>query len=372
MRRIVLLPCFLVFLSIASLAQNSYTVSNVPGTSANFRTLQGAHDSVAAGSILYLLPSSTSYGDAAFTKKLTVYGTGYFIGANLSPNTQASTGGVIVNSINFRPGSDNSFIEGLQLTDITGQSPVVRRIYLDTVSNVVISRCLFTPFNGGTNYYFYLSGANNCIIRNCYVYSQGRLVSSFINMYQATGYSGIQFRNNIIDYSSIGDNGFFMQSNLGQGISTDALFINNTFLVNLRNYDFANLSYTNNIFVNTAGPGTFYNYNNGLYGNNLNNITNAPLLWPTVGNNQLNANTDSLFVKTLSGYHSMDQGLMLRDTSYANTYGVGGIACGAYGGETPYKLSGIPAIPYIYSLSVPTQATAPGTITVRIKAHASN
>ncbi len=96
MKKFILLVLLFPFITSA---QNIYTVPNVPGSIANFKTLQGAHDSVAAGNILYVLPGSFSYGDVVFTKKLTVYGTGYFLGQNLEPYTQANISPVLVNSI---------------------------------------------------------------------------------------------------------------------------------------------------------------------------------------------------------------------------------------------------------------------------------
>ena len=361
---------------MAGFCQNSYTVSNVAGTSANFRTLQGAHDSVPAGSILYLMPSATSYGTATFTKKLTVYGTGFFVGANLAPNTQANAGAVIVQTITFSAGSDNSMIEGLQFTDYSwAASGGAGRINMDTVSNIIVSRCLFTPPNAQFTYYFYLNTVSNALIRQCFFSCLGRTMNGFIEVYGATGgFSGVRVENNIMDYLAIGANGTTMLAGRDNRLAADATFTNNTLLMNLYTSSFGNLNYTNNIFVNIP-PGN-YSYNSvaniQLGGTNLNNIINAPAILASNGNNMQSANTDSMFVGTQTGYHSTDQQWMLRAGNFANTFGAGGVACGAFGGSNPYKLSGIPSIPYIYSLTVPAQATAPGSISVHIKARATN
>lgn len=377
MKKIIL---FVLLFPLLVHAQNIYTVSNVPGASANFKTLQGAHDTVAAGSILYVLPSSFSYGDVVFTKKLTVYGTGFFLGQNLEPNTQANTAPVYVNSITFRPGSDNSFVEGLQLAFQAHQN--TDRFTLDTVSNITISRCLIVSptFNAysGNHSFFTMNGANNCLIKQCYIQNiNGYTVPRVLRYFDTyPNFSGIQFVNNIFDWTALGGNGFYFGPDILGGFqaggTNEIKIINNTFLLDLKAGRFGNLNYTNNIFYNTSPADIVDPANVGLGGTNLNNITDVPALFPSAGTNYQNVNADSIFVAALPGYHSIDQKWALRDGSFANTFGVGGVPVGAIGGASSYKLSGIPNIPYIYNLSVPSQATAPGTISVHIKANASN
>lgn len=363
-------------------AQNIYTVCNIPGSNANFKTLQGAHDTVPANSILYVLPSSFTYGDVVFTKKLTVYGTGFFLGQNVEPNTQATTSPVYVNSITFRPGSDNSFIEGLQLA-YQNQNQNEQRIMLDTVSNITISRCYLLSnvygAYGGYNNFFILSGANNCIIKQCYIKDiNGYVANNFLTIPggQAPNFSGIQFIGNIFDWAAMGGNGIRVGAEASGGFAgtgiADVKFTNNTFIAYMKSSKFGDLNYTNNIFVNTDTTQTIDNTGVYLGGTNLNNVTNVPNLFIVKGNNNEGASVKTLFQGSLTGYHSTDQQWQLQTNSFANTYGQGGVAVGAFGGSAPYKLSGIPSIPFVYNLSVPAQATAPGTISVHIKANASN
>ncbi len=374
-----------LLLPFSLMAQNIYTVSNVPGTSSSYKTLQGAHDSVAAGSTIYVLPGSFSYGDVVLTKKLTIYGTGYFLGQNLDPNTQANTAPVIVNSITFRAGSDNSFVEGLQMAAQALHN--TNRFELDTVSNITISRCyiLSPTFNAysGNHSFFMFNGANNCLIKQCYIENINGYTNPPLVRYQYGTYpnfSGIRFVNNIIDWQVVGTNGFrFGPDAYGTfqaGGTVDVTVVNNTFLLNLKASSFANLNYTNNIFYNNSStdivdPTSVYL---SLNGTNLNNVTNSSTLFTAanLGTNYQSNSGDNLFVIGLDGFHSKDQKWTLRDTSFANTFGQGGVPVGALGGTSSYKLSGIPNQPFIYNLSVPAQATAPGTITVHIKAKASN
>jgi hypothetical protein len=357
--------------------QTSYTVSNAPGSVANFKTLQGAHDSVAAGSILYVLPSSYSYGNIVFTKKLTIYGTGFFIGQNLEPNTQASPGAALINSLTFRPGSDNSYIEGLQLSYQADEQG--NRINLDTVSNITISRCLLVSPTygayGGSHSFFGIAGANNCIIKQCYIQNtNGYTIPPVITYFgDHPNFSGLKFVNNIFDWIIIGYFRIGPYGNEGlTGGSTDATFTNNTFLITTKDATFGNLNFINNVFVDVTPSNANSNTYKPQMASAFNNVTNAGFLFSPLGTNQQGANTDSMFVGSQAGFHSIDQKWMLRAGDAANTFGQGGIAVGAFGGNNPYKLSGIPSIPYIYSMNVPSQATAPGTISVHIKAKPTN
>jgi hypothetical protein len=372
-----------LLLPIGLMAQNVYTVSNVPGTSSNYKTLQGAHDSVPAGSILYVLPGSFSYGDLVLTKKLIIYGTGYFLGQNLEPNTQASSAPVYVNSIKFRAGSDNSFVEGLQVAFQDAKN--TNRFELDTVSNITISRCyILSPTYGaygGNHSFFMLNGANNCLIKQCYIENINPYTNPPLVRYQFgthPNFSGVQFINNIIDWQAVGINGFYpgqdANGTFQPGGIADVAITNNTFLLELKGARFGNLNYTNNIFYNNTPADVVDPANAFLNGTNLNNVTNSATLFTpaTLGNNYQSNSGDSLFVIGLNGFHSKDQKWTLRDVSFANTYGQGGVAVGAFGGTSSYKLSGIPNQPFIYNLTVPAQATAPGTLTVHIKARASN
>ncbi|MBS1564544.1 MAG: hypothetical protein JST39_09135, partial [Bacteroidetes bacterium] len=305
-------------------------------------------------------------------KKLTVYGTGYFLGSNLAPNTQANTGSVMINSIALRPGSDNSFIEGLQFTDRLARTSG-SRIYFDTVSNIVVSRCLFLPANVNDPYYFYPPASNNLLIKQCFFSNgAGYGLHSIIAMYSIlTGFSGMKIENSIFDFQSWGLNGLNFVTNRGNGVVADATFTNNTFLIAMARSDYGNFNFTNNIFVNVGGEQATTAINT-LNGTNLNNISPISPFFPVAGNNMQGANIDSLFVGSQPGYHSTDEKWNTRNGSIADGFGQNGVTVGAFGGSNPYKLSGIPNLPFVYSLSVPTQAITPGTLSVRIKAMASN
>ena len=63
---------------------------------------------------------------------------------------------------------------------------------------------------------------------------------------------------------------------------------------------------------------------------------------------------------------------MLADNSIAKGAGEGGTDCGAFGGDEPYVLSGLPSGPIVYELSMPSQVSGSSTLNVRVKARVQN
>jgi hypothetical protein len=62
----------------------------------------------------------------------------------------------------------------------------------------------------------------------------------------------------------------------------------------------------------------------------------------------------------------------LASNSPAKGSGENGTDAGAFGGDEPYILSGIPSIPSIYQLTVPANVPQGGTLNVQIKAKTNN
>ena len=76
------------------------------------------------------------------------------------------------------------------------------------------------------------------------------------------------------------------------------------------------------------------------------------------------ANVDMIAVFVPSG--TTDGQWQLRNGSPAIGAGLGGVDCGMFGGTDPYVLSGIPDIPMITSLYVPSRANPTDGLDVKI------
>lgn len=285
-----------------------WRINNNPGADADFTSPQTAVNdaSVMPGDTLHLESSATSYGALNLTKKLVLLGPGYFLGSGATENDslQAITTSAKFSSLSFSAGSDSSIAKGLVITSLT-------------VAN----------------------GANNIYFSRNYVTSATFLYGSFSNFVASQNYFGADireqqagsktnfvFKNNILTYIRLSpdDNGIFennVQTSATSSIFTAFILRNNIFN--------GTLTCTACTMHNNIGDATQFPNNNG---------------------NQQNVAWNTIF--ELTG--STDEQYKLKAGSPAIGAGVGGIDCGAFGGMTPYVLSGIPNIPTIYYLNTGT------------------
>ena len=353
-------------------AQNSYTVSNIHGVTANYYSLQGALDSVPAGSIIYLFPSQVSYGGGVVNKKIAIYGNGFLLDQNVLPAASPNVYGAHLQYLDIKQGGSNSYIEGLQFNTavyaVTAGWPTGSPVHIDSAINVTISRCAFFPQGGG--YIFTTNATYNCTIRDCYMdlAESGEGNSSNVLNDNNSGSTALQFRNNIITNRRTGKN--FICNNILT--NSDISFINNTIVAAIAGSNFQNLKYVNNIFVDTNPGGTTTAAATLMLGEVHNNISTRMGFLDSTQNNYSGANPDSVFTYSTFGFHGEDQQWQLQPGSFANTYGIGSVACGAYGGENAYTLSGIPNLPNVYAVTILKDSLVRGNVLVRIRAKASN
>ena len=91
-------------------------------------------------------------------------------------------------------------------------------------------------------------------------------------------------------------------------------------------------------------------------------------------NNKISVDINTLFLGYPNNSNNLqpDERAQLAPNSPAKSAGVGGTEAGAFGGDMPYLLSGIPNIPYIKSLTVPFQIQQGKTLNIQIKAKVNN
>lgn len=329
------LSLFAFLISSVSFAK-IWRVNNNAGVSANFTTAQAAVSSasVVNGDTLHFEGNSVSYGDISdLNKSLVLIGAGYYLNNWTSP-------------VQFNPNSakiDNiSKISALnvQLIGIEFSS-----VYLYS-SNFQMSRCL-------VNSALYLYGtSNNVAIRQNWIgsiYGSGaevvtnlilsnNLISSYIYFYGGND-------NGIIEYNNFGVSGY-TSLNLGD----------------------ANFSFRNNIIVGaSSGFGNFANSSVEY------NMAEGNLL-PAGFNNQNNVSMtgNAVFVNNSYVAPYNDKNFMLSTNSPAKTAGAGGTPIGSYASTNSYIPSGIPPIPTIYSLSLPSATATGSTIQVTFSSKSNN
>jgi hypothetical protein len=312
----VIVFCFLM----SSLSAKIWTVDNT-GKVANFTTTTAAVTSAQDGDTLLIGGSATAYADITLSKKLVIYGTGYFLTEN--PNTIETKALVTINSITFAFGSNGSELIGIT-------SGTMINVTVDA-ANIIIRRCYISQIN--------ING-NNCLLKQCYI--------TFTSSAWCLTITGL---NNIIRNC----------------------FVYNTYTGNLT-YNRAISSSGSNVFENNIIYGNV-TLNSCAFGNNIyrfgtasftncdpyNNICND-IQCGTTNGNQAYVNITNVFIT--SG--TSDSKWQLSGTSVAKAAGLGGVDCGIYGGNDPYILSGMPDIPVITSIVVPGRANLTNGLNVQI------
>lgn len=339
-------------------AQSMVVVNNAPGVTADYKTLQGAVDSVADGTLILLQPGMGTYGDAVIKKRVGIIGAGYFLNHNPDPTSQATPQSSVVTRLFFDTASNGSYISGISFTGPIN-SGGNGRLHFNFTSNVSVSRCLFTNYGS----YVWATRSSSIFVKQCF-FDGGGNNAKILGTNNSTG---IEFHNNIFTIHS--GNSHIMPGENFTVHTASVLFANNV-MYNVSNevyYPSAN-TLVNNIVFTTNGNATpiqcvaaMNNIGNQFYGAAGPNITNA-------------AETDVLVLNSDPNVTSADARYRLKAGSAAIGYGQGGIDCGAFGGNANqrYELSGIAEfVPNIYYMNVPTVGGSTGGLPVHIKVRAN-
>lgn len=303
-----------------------WRVDNNSGNPADFRTLQAAHDGAASGDTLYFTGSPNGYGSLNCSKKLYMFGPGYFLGEN--PNTQASTLTATLSTTNFYSGSAGSVISGFRFVNavitVSDSNITIKRnisalmeiCIHPNMSRVVIKQNYYTDQR--------ISVQGNCaniLIANNYLQKSEIVVASDIG-------SSIILSHNVIR---------------GGGLEINNATCNHNILIA------GTLSGSGNYGSYNIGSSTQFQSFNGT-------------------GNQANVDSSSVFVLT----GSTDGRWQLKSGSPAIGAGDGGEDIGMFGGDDPYVLSGLPAIPAIYYLKASGAGSTTSGLPVRLKAKSHN
>lgn len=322
-----------------------WRVNNNTGVNANFTTLQAAHDGAASGDTVYLESSPTSYGGLTSSKKLAIFGTGYFLDVN--PGLQAFNLPSKVDAINLNAGSEGSSVEGLSLN---GNAITIN------VNDIVIRRNHFASFNGaiadwGVGIVYINNGASNILITQNYA----------LIIQNTTASTGILISNNFIAHYA-----YYGEASAGNclslNVNTVAIIKNNIFRRGTVT------AYNSNITNNIMYLG-FFTGSGNLVSNNIGNDTQ---FGNTDGNKQ-NVDMTTVFESTGSydGFWKLKAGSPAIGAGYGSTT-QNPIDCGIYGGSSAYVLSGIPAIPAIYFFANQPVGSNSDPIDVQVKVKSHN
>jgi hypothetical protein len=343
--KIVLFSCtVMLFVAHPALAR-IWRVNNNAGVAADFSTFDAcvASASVLNGDTVHIEASLTAYFNSSLiNKRLVFIGTGYFLsGSGANAGLQANTATAFFSgAIRFDSLASGSRFLGIDLaTDL----------WLDPrADNIRFERCRFNSISWNTQATSTSNRAQNIVFNKCYFAGAAPPAQFY--------YDNLEITNCIIT-STFSFGGL----NIGS-----ALIRNNTFSggVTLTNSYFAN-----NILLN-IGSGSF----NVTFSTIRNNISQFTGFLPAGSGNQEGLTQAALFVGATG--NSTDGQWRLRTGSPAIGAGetVGGITpdCGAFGTADPYRLSGIPPVPTIYSLTVPGAVPIGQPLNITVSTRSNN
>ncbi|MFT3822543.1 MAG: hypothetical protein QM731_01435 [Chitinophagaceae bacterium] len=323
-----------------------WRLNNNIGVVADFTTFQAAIQSasVVSGDTLYIEPSATEYytGSITVSKKLVVLGMGYFhntdnAGFPANPGLQYAKVTTSLGYFRLANGANGSVYAGLIIAGVglTGSA---------SAWNLTFERNAFTGdlnMESGTN-------DNVTVKKNFFSSCAVRSNTNGVTL------SGLTCENNLFY-------GYYARLDLVYLTGTANIIRNNSISESYYGYNILNAYVVNNIFGTTAG-GTF---TNSTVKNNI--FTSNQTLPGTATNNQVNILLANIYA---GGTGSIDSRFVLKAGSPAIGAGltVGSVTnpdCGAYGATDPYKLSGMPPIPSIYTLTVPTSIPS-GSATMNV------
>lgn len=330
---IAILIC--VCLSNATQSQNIIRVSPVVNEG-DFTNLQMAIDAATSGDILMVYPGS--YGSIQVNKALKIYGPGYRIPENPSLGITTIKLNAQLYDVVFLPGSAGTEVSGFYMS----------RFLADGVSNLVIKRNFIN--HAGSGFESRLKNANGVIVQGNYFYM------GLVGQFNTSLMIDINCSNVIVENNVFDGNNSLLHTQYGCSMvnnsSSQIIFRNN---ISMPRNTFHYSEIYNNIFFNpNGGSGWNFNGTNNYATNNLIGIPgNTFVGWPTQGS------------------YSFDSRFQLAPGSPAMSAGVNGEDLGIFGGDAPYKLSGIPSFPLIYDLFVPMN-NGGNSININIKVRSEN
>lgn len=339
-----ILICLLAF-SFSTFAQTIRRVNNNSGvTGVNvYTTIQAAHDAAVNDDIIYVEPSNVGYAGLICVKRLTIVGNGWADSyGNITTTPPTNTLSSIIDNITVNNGSQGSKFIGLTFQN--GNSRI-------SVPNISFDRCRFlygswaVELGGDGNAIW----GNNILFKNCRM-SYGIYVPNTTNSLGPG--IGCIIRNCITNA--------VLASNLRNAVITNNT-CNTIGAV-------TNSSITNNICTIANGQATSdpANTNSNSISNNLSVSSNG---LPSGNGNVNGASLNTIFLTASPNVNTSDNDFQLAVNSPAIGIGTSGSNVGAFGGSSPYILSGLPPYPIItnFTISGVGNSTTPLQVSVTVR-----
>lgn len=343
----------LLFLAVSVIAATSFAqtirrVNNITGAAVGANTYTNIPDAVTAANdddIIYIEPSSTAYPGFTVNKKLHFIGNGYFLTEN-TDTPQNKVTSKIAGVVQYEAGSDHGSARGIEFADqiqLTNSYGVLFRgnhinniqLGLNTGGHIILENFLDGEVRGATDN---TAGqtiilSNNIIFGSVLYLKSSSIIhntisgaNGFFTIYQN---SGCLIRDNILDAKTNGNNPF---------PDLHALNDNSSISHNLK-------------LLNPSSDFPDQNSDASIYSHQGTQTFDVEEPWN----------------------HSprQDKVFKLKAGSPAIGAGTGGADIGAFGGTAPYRLSGIPRIPFITNLTASGSGSplSPLQVTISVKSN---
>ncbi len=305
----------------ATLSANKWRVNNSPSVKVDFNDLETALQSeqVLAGDTLYVEGSPYVYEISDIVKKVTLIGPGYYLAEN--PNTQENKAAATIKA------------EGNSSLYVLATGTVCEGVIFNSSLYVGADNITFKKCSSG-----WIRWENKTT-------GQQAIKNTIITQCDAQGIEG----NNKSYGSDYSDGAFITNNIISDGISYlyNAIIEYNTCLGG---------HYLWGSIHSTTGSGSIRH--NILY-YAFDASQNGTM---TMVNNYKYESTSFVSNST-----SSDGKYQLASGSDLKTKGPDGKEVGAFGGSSPYILSGLPNVPHIYEINAPTAASAASGLEVTVK-----
>ena len=290
-------------------------VSNVTGSSAPYSSISAAHDAAGAGDTIMVDGSGSSYGTVEIKKRLVLIGPGFWLNANgiVSESAPEATARFVI-----KEEAEGTVVMGFRLTDGINSGIDV------SAGKCVFIRNYFAGKNLNLN-----AGANNTVIHQNYFNKAG--IASWSGDY---GRTNVQVTNNlfVMDGGAITGN---------KGLSGSYIAYNT-------------------IVTSKPDAATFYMVSNSTIEHNI--MPNEKTNYNNIHTQDTNSYSDN-YEGNLMDIEAVSTDKDIQAAELAMSEG----KYGAFAGESPYVISGIPAAPVIQDLVMPTAVEKGKKMNVTIK-----
>ncbi|MFG6385845.1 MAG: hypothetical protein K1V80_05175 [Muribaculaceae bacterium] len=285
-------------------------VNNLNGSGAQYTTFEEAHSAAQDGDVIIVDGTPKSYGQINISKKITVQGPGYFLGVNDA--TKEGYSPATFDEINLKSA-------GAKITGLCVEGNINMQ-----ADDLVITRCYVRNIRLSRDFSFTEDHITRGIIHQNYI-----MYGIYGDSYSASA-TYMQVTNNIIPY---GGNVMFcnMDNSVisrNTGISTEA---------GVRNL-------TNCVIENNIS----YNIESSYYSNKDNTYSNNYMLG------------DSKIINNIYGSNRDDATVKAGDAKIATDKG-------AFSGDDPYVLSGIPRGVRVTDLDMPQSVEQGSDLQITVK-----